>query len=160
MSVPTASRERGAVQHSIQPRPIRSLLFVPGNREDWMRKALDSEAEALIQQALYEELSTSRRLRLHGKVGQAMERVYAGHIELHLVELAHHFYEAAPSGKLDPLIDYTLRAGERALARSANTEGIEHLNRGLSLIESLPEGRERDQHELSLRTALGPVPRT
>ena len=30
------------------PRPIRSLLFVPGNREEWMRKALASEADALI----------------------------------------------------------------------------------------------------------------
>lgn len=33
---------------SIQPRPIRSLLFVPGNREDWMHKALASEADALV----------------------------------------------------------------------------------------------------------------
>ncbi len=30
------------------PRPIRSLLFVPGNREQWMRKALASEADALV----------------------------------------------------------------------------------------------------------------
>ena len=30
------------------PRPIRSLLFVPGNREQWMRKALASQADALI----------------------------------------------------------------------------------------------------------------
>ena len=30
------------------PRPIRSLLFVPGNREEWMRKAMRSEADALV----------------------------------------------------------------------------------------------------------------
>jgi citrate lyase subunit beta/citryl-CoA lyase len=30
------------------PRPIRSLLFVPGNREDFMGKALASEADALV----------------------------------------------------------------------------------------------------------------
>ena len=29
------------------PPPIRSLLFVPGNREAWIRKALGSEADAL-----------------------------------------------------------------------------------------------------------------
>lgn len=30
------------------PPPIRSLLFVPGNREEWMRKALTSQADALV----------------------------------------------------------------------------------------------------------------
>jgi len=30
------------------PRPLRSLLFVPGNREQWMRKALASEADGLV----------------------------------------------------------------------------------------------------------------
>lgn len=30
------------------PSPIRSLLFVPGNREEWMRKALASQADALV----------------------------------------------------------------------------------------------------------------
>jgi len=30
------------------PLPIRSLLFVPGNREDWIQKALASEADALV----------------------------------------------------------------------------------------------------------------
>ena len=30
------------------PLPIRSLLFVPGNREAWIHKALDSEADALV----------------------------------------------------------------------------------------------------------------
>jgi citrate lyase subunit beta/citryl-CoA lyase len=40
----TSSPESSA----IEPRPIRSLLFVPGNREDWMHKALASEADALV----------------------------------------------------------------------------------------------------------------
>ena len=29
-------------------RPLRSMLFVPGNKEDWMRKAPKYEADALI----------------------------------------------------------------------------------------------------------------
>jgi citrate lyase subunit beta/citryl-CoA lyase len=33
---------------SIEPKPVRSLLFVPGNREDWMRKALGYAADALV----------------------------------------------------------------------------------------------------------------
>ncbi len=29
-------------------RPIRSMLFVPGNRENWIEKAKDSGADALV----------------------------------------------------------------------------------------------------------------
>jgi citrate lyase subunit beta/citryl-CoA lyase len=47
------------------PRPIRSLLFVPGNRESWMRRGLDSEADAL---ALDLESATPRP-----ELGQARE---------------------------------------------------------------------------------------
>ncbi len=37
-----------ALPATAAPRPIRSLLFVPGNREEWMRKALVSGADALV----------------------------------------------------------------------------------------------------------------
>ncbi|MCE2390708.1 MAG: CoA ester lyase [Proteobacteria bacterium] len=33
---------------SERERPVRSLLFVPGNRESWMRKALGLDADALV----------------------------------------------------------------------------------------------------------------
>ena len=46
------------------PRPIRSLLFVPGNRESWMHKGLDSEADAL---ALDLESATPRSEVDHGR---------------------------------------------------------------------------------------------
>ena len=32
----------------IDPKPIRSLLFVPGNREDWMRDAPKYGSDGLI----------------------------------------------------------------------------------------------------------------
>ncbi len=51
-------------------------------------------SHALIQHTLYEELSTSRKIRLHERIGEALEELYGGLAEEHSAELAHHFNEA------------------------------------------------------------------
>ena len=43
------------------------------------------------------------------------------------------------------------------MERSANTEAISHLTRGLELLETMPDSMERRQQELVLQTALGPA---
>ncbi len=53
-------------------------------------------AHALVREVLYEGLPAARRVRLHGRVGQALEAVYAADPGPHLAELAHHFVAAAP----------------------------------------------------------------
>ena len=41
------------------------------------------------------------------------------------------------------------------MPRSANVEAITHLTRGIALVQTLPDGSERNQQELSLQVALG-----
>jgi len=48
-----------------------------------------------------------------------------------------------------------LRAGERAVERCAYVEAKSHLERGLALVETLPEGEPRDRKEITFRVALG-----
>ncbi len=50
-------------------------------------------SHALIRETLYEELSTTRRVRLHRQIGEALEELDA---EGNLPQLAYHFAEAAP----------------------------------------------------------------
>ena len=50
-------------------------------------------AHGLIRETLYGDLSATRRARLHGAVGEALERTAASE-----AELAHHFIEAAAVG--------------------------------------------------------------
>ena len=45
------------------------------------------------------------------------------------------------------------RAGERAVARSANIEAAAHFERGIAILKSLPEGTRRDERELALQVA-------
>ena len=51
-------------------------------------------SHALIQQTLYEELSTSRRVRLHARIGESLEEMYGRDVEAYAAELAHHFSNA------------------------------------------------------------------
>ncbi len=66
--------------------------------------------------------------------------------------IAHHYTEAAIT---EPALDYWLRAGKRAVERCAYVEASTHLQRGLALVESLPEGEPRIRKEITFRVALG-----
>ena len=70
--------------------------------------------------------------------------------------LAHHYTQA---GFADIAIDYWRKAGERALRRSANVEGVTHLTRAIELIRSLPADRARNRRELDLHLALAQMMR-
>src|SRR5439155_6786223 len=72
--------------------------------------------------------------------------------ELELV--AHHYTEADCPGQA---ITYWLRAGAAAARKSANLEAVDQFRRGLSLVEALPDMRERAERELDLQMALGPA---
>lgn len=77
---------------------------------------------ALIRDTLYDELSPARRLALHGRAGEALERVHASDLGPHLAEVAHHFVQAAPAGEWDRAVEYARRAGERAASLLAYEE--------------------------------------
>lgn len=108
---------------------------------------------ALIQEAAYNSLLRSERVRCHGQIAEALESgMGSGEVPPELV--AHHFTEA---GRSEPAISYWLEAGRRAVGRSANIEATRHLQRGLDLVDGLPASGERDQRELELRLTLGPA---
>src|SRR5204863_324026 len=82
--------------------------------------------------ALVDGLSASRRLRLHKRVGEALERAYAGRLEHRLGELAHHFLEAAPAGDPDRGVRYAVAAAEHASDRLAYDEAARMYERALA----------------------------
>ncbi|MFQ6030213.1 MAG: AAA family ATPase, partial [Dehalococcoidia bacterium] len=90
---------------------------------------------ALIQETLFEELTLTRRVRLHGRIAQTLEALYAGNLEAHAAELAHHFGQAEASLGSDKLIHYSLMAGNRALEAYAWEEAMTHFQRGLGAKE-------------------------
>ena len=97
---------------------------------------------ALIQETLAGELSAARRVRLHARIGQALEELYGPDAEAHAAELAHHFGEAEPILGAKKLVRYSLLAGEQALATYAWEEGLAHFERGLEAREGQPMDAE------------------
>ncbi|MEX2556435.1 MAG: AAA family ATPase [Actinomycetota bacterium] len=110
-------------------------------------------AHALIRETLYEALSTSRRLRLHRQIGEALEALHLRDPEPYLAELAYHFVEAASLGDLERAVDYATRAGHRALAQLAFEEAATHYARALDVLGRAAAVDEKRRSELLL--ALG-----
>ncbi len=86
---------------------------------------------ALIQETLAEELSATRRVRLHARIAEALEALYGDQAEAHASELAHHYAEAQTVLGAEKLVMYSLMAGERAQASYAWREGPDPFPDGL-----------------------------
>src|SRR5215831_8382359 len=65
--------------------------------------------------------------------------------------IAHHSTEASLNEKA---VGYWLKAGQQAVARSAMTEAVAQLQKGLDLLASLPDSDWRRQQELEMLLAL------
>ena len=86
---------------------------------------------ALIQETLVEEITTTRRARLHARIAAALETLYGDDFSVRASELAHHLAEAEAVTGSDKLIHYSLIAGERALATYVWEEAEAHFERAL-----------------------------
>jgi tetratricopeptide (TPR) repeat protein len=106
---------------------------------------------ALTQEVAYNSVLMERRRLLHNRAGEAIEALYTDHLDDHLAELAHHF---ARSPNVDKAVRYLVLAGQQSLARYALAESRAQLQKGLELLRTLPESRERDERELDLASTL------
>jgi tetratricopeptide (TPR) repeat protein len=103
--------------------------------------------------AVYATLLRSRR-RSRTRIARVLEKSFTDIVETQPELLAHHYTQA---GLAERAIDYWLRAGERALERSANLEATRHFSHGLELIKSLPPSPERTHREFRLYLGRGPA---
>ena len=90
---------------------------------------------ALMRASLYEELTTTQRVRMHLRVGQAIEARPGADLEARLDELAYHFGEGALAGDAAKAVEYARRAGEHAMAELAFEAASRHFERALGSIE-------------------------
>ena len=78
--------------------------------------------------------------------------MFAGQLEDHLEELAHHY---SRSDNVAKAVEYLGRAGQQAMQRSAYADAINRLTAGINLLKRLPDSPERFQRELLLQLDLG-----
>jgi predicted ATPase/DNA-binding SARP family transcriptional activator len=101
---------------------------------------LYSFSHALIREALYEGMSAQRRARIHGRVGEALEKSRKGSVST----LAHHFTRAANPADAEKAITYAAQAGDRAARMFAHEDAAEHYSRALEVLTRFdPQALER-----------------
>jgi predicted ATPase len=111
-----------------------------------------SFVHALYQEALYDQISASRRTRLHKQIGEREEQGYGERVREIAAELAVHFERGRDYTRA---VQYRQQAGQRASQRGANTEAVSHVTIGLELLKTLPDTPARMQQELTLQLTLG-----
>ena len=99
----------------------------------------------LMRDTLYQQLTPTRRLRLHRRAVRALEEVYAADPDPHLGELAHHALAGA-----DPVnaLELATRAADRARRLLAYDEAARLYQMALEAL------REVDHHDDGLRCEL------
>jgi predicted ATPase len=109
---------------------------------------------ALVQDAAYASLLRSSRKGLHARIAGVLEEKFPEVGESNPELLAYHHAE---SGQYLRAVEFYLRAGRRALERSANIEAAAHLGKGLDALNQLPLDGTRLRYELDLQMTLGPL---
>lgn len=122
----------------------RLIVEVPGSPQRF------AFMHALIRETLYGELTSTRRVRLHRRVGEAIEQLFSARPAPPLADLAYHFAQAAPAGAADKAVDYAARAGDRAADALALEEAARLYDMALQALEFNPAGPEADLRRADL----------
>jgi energy-coupling factor transporter ATP-binding protein EcfA2 len=107
---------------------------------------------ALLRDAAYESLLMARRREWHERTARVLEEGFPEAAANEPELLAHHFGEA---GLNEKACEYRMRAGDRALSRSAYNEAIANFSAGLKAAEALLPSPEAMRHQLDLLLKLG-----
>jgi class 3 adenylate cyclase/tetratricopeptide (TPR) repeat protein len=113
----------------------------------------------LVRATLYDALNASRRVRMHERVGSALERLTAGRPNQRIDELARHWMAAAKVGDATKAIGFARQAGDRSLAGLAFEQAANYYEQALSVLERPDHDRDAELLRCDLLIALGDAQR-
>lgn len=143
-----SQRDEAALQRDLQLLVGAELLYQRGvpPHATYLFK------HALIQEAAYQSLLRSTRQYYHQRIAQVLTTQFLDTAVTQPELAAYHYTEA---GLHEPAIVYWQQAGRVAQERLAHEEAIAHFSKGIQVLMTLPETRERDQQEVTLCIDLG-----
>lgn len=112
-----------------------------------------SFAHALIERTLYDELSPTRRARIHRSVAEAIEALCGDDPGRRVGELAHHWRQATRLSDTAKAVTYARLAGDRALESLAATDAVRWYRDALELMTDA-ERHSRNGCELLIALAV------
>jgi len=118
-----------ALEEALEARLIEEMPQAPGRYQF---------AHRLAQETLLQELSLTRRVRLHARIAVMLEELYGEGAESRAGELAYHFAQAETVTGTEKIVRYSLLAGEQALAAYAFQEALTYFESALAAKEDQP----------------------
>jgi class 3 adenylate cyclase/predicted ATPase len=109
---------------------------------------------SMIQEAAYRSLLRAERQRYHLQIAEVLAAQFPQTAETQPELVAHHYSAAHVAIEA---ARYWRKAGELALARSANIEGYAHIDKGLAELSTCLKSSSRVKEEVMLLIALGSV---
>ena len=106
-------------------------------------------SQSLARRVTADELSVSRKARLHQRIGTVLE----SRPEVSPAELAHHFGAAAGVGSAVKAVGYQRLAGKHALAEVAAEVAVHHFRKALELLDRFGPEDQTLRCELLLELA-------
>src|SRR5438128_9228647 len=141
-------RDETAFKNALAKLEAAELVFRRGDASE----AIYSFKHALVQEVAYENLLKGRRQVLHRRIAEILRDRFQTMAESQPEVVAHHFTQA---GLSEAAIQWWIKAGERALDRSANNEATAHLEKAIGLAEGLADGPTQRLLRLRLQTTYG-----
>jgi tetratricopeptide (TPR) repeat protein/predicted Ser/Thr protein kinase len=129
---------------------LHRLIHAEGEEElpDGSVATIYRFTHALYQNFIYDQLLSKRRVLLHRRAGETLERVYTGQHARVAGALATHFERGRDFVKA---IIFLIQAGDTALSRYANAEAVSLFSRGLELADKLGEGQQAERRAVLLQ---------
>ena len=106
-------------------------LIVSRNEAETVRFSF---AHGLIRRILTADVSLTRRQRLHLRVADALELVYANNLAEHVADIAAHLVHAGRWANTTRTRRFLMLAGDRALEAAAYAEALRHFDRASALV--------------------------
>jgi tetratricopeptide (TPR) repeat protein len=125
--------------------------------ELWRRRIMREFMEGydfshdLLRETAYAQVSPPRRWLLHRRVAQALEMLNPDGTDQVAAQLAEQY---ARGGRPERALAYYRRAADVAASLFAHAEAIRLHKKALSVVRSLPAGRDRDGRELAILEAI------
>jgi len=105
----------------------------------------------LVRETAYAQVSPPKRWLLHRRIAQGLELLHADNMDMVSAQLAEQY---ARGGRPERAVAYYRRAADVAADMFAHAEAIRLHKEALSIVRSLPEGKDRDSQELAVLEAI------
>ena len=102
---------------------------------------------ALTQEVAYNSLLLARRKEIHGRIGKAIEELYADRLEEFYEMLAYHYSRGED---LEKAVRYLTLSGNKLARRHSPLEASSFYKEALVALRRLPETEERKKQELDV----------